>query len=356
MRIVAVHLLNDYSGSPKVLMQLLKGWSKKGLEVHLFTSSTRDGFLSYITKVQYHFFWYKLAENPYLRLVYLLYSQIVLCLKLLFFLKHNDTVYVNTVLPFGATLAAKLRGIKVIYHIHETSMKPQLLKKFLFAWVDFCAYKAIYVSNYLKDKESAARKTNFVLYNAIPQDFYEVAVAHRKNLFDRTNILMICSLKIYKGVHEFLSLSFVLPHYKFRLVVNASQEEIEQFFYNFSIPSNLTIYPVQQNTHPFYSWADLVLNLSHTDKWVETFGLTVIEAMSYGLPVIVPPVGGIAELVANGENGYCVDSQDENTLKNKVIEILENPHVFDHMHQNNLSKIHEFNEDNFIEKSLKLIV
>jgi len=30
---------------------------------------------------------------------------------------------------------------------------------------------------------------------------------------------------------------------------------------------------------------------------VETFGLTILEGMTYKLPAIVPPVGGVIELV-----------------------------------------------------------
>jgi hypothetical protein len=55
MRVIAIHLLNDYSGSPKVLMQLLKGWTKNEFETHLFTCGGREGFLSDIPKVHNHF-------------------------------------------------------------------------------------------------------------------------------------------------------------------------------------------------------------------------------------------------------------------------------------------------------------
>ena len=43
MKIFAFHLLNDYSGSPKVLMQLIKGWTKNNLDVHLVTCKGRNG-------------------------------------------------------------------------------------------------------------------------------------------------------------------------------------------------------------------------------------------------------------------------------------------------------------------------
>ena len=70
MRVIAAHLLNDYSGSPKVLMQLLKGWTKNNIETHLYTCSGREGFLSDIPKVNNHFYWYKFAKNPFVRLAF----------------------------------------------------------------------------------------------------------------------------------------------------------------------------------------------------------------------------------------------------------------------------------------------
>lgn len=133
MRVIAAHLLNDYSGSPKVLMQLLKGWTKNNIETHLYTCSGREGFLSDIPKVKNHFYWYKFAKNPFVRLAFFTISQLILGFKLFFFLKKTDVLYVNTVLPFGAGIIGKIKGCKVIYHIHETSMKPLILKKFLFA-------------------------------------------------------------------------------------------------------------------------------------------------------------------------------------------------------------------------------
>ena len=69
--------------------------------------------------------------------------------------------------------------------------------------------------------------------------------------------------------------------------------------------------------------ADLVLNLSNPSLWVETFGLTLLEAMAYQLPVICPPVGGPIELVKNDENGFCIDSRNMDELIEKIIYILE---------------------------------
>ncbi|MDE5467971.1 hypothetical protein KRE47_07980 [Elizabethkingia meningoseptica] len=86
-RIVAVHLLNDYSGSPKVLMQLLKIWTRNGFDTHLFTSGGRKGFLSDIPLVKTYSFWYHFSSNPLARLFNFFLSQFTLMMKLLFLYK-----------------------------------------------------------------------------------------------------------------------------------------------------------------------------------------------------------------------------------------------------------------------------
>lgn len=76
------------------------------------------------------------------------------------------------------------------------------------------------------------------------------------------------------------------------------------------MPEHLFIFPAQKDVHSFYQEAHLVLNLSHPEQWVETFGMTALEAMSYGLPVIAPPVGRPVELVTDDFNGYRIGQRD----------------------------------------------
>lgn len=61
-----------------------------------------------------------------------------------------------------------------------------------------------------------------------------------------------------------------------------------------------------------------MVSLTNPKLVVETFGLTPLEAMSAGLPVIVPNVGGIAEMVENGVNGYKTDVQDLKQIQMQI--------------------------------------
>ncbi len=354
MRIVAIHLLNDYSGSPKVLMQLLKCWTKNNLKTILYTCGGREGFLSNIPNVETHNYWYQFVENKILRLFFLLTSQFILATKLIFTLKKTDIVYINTVLPFGAAIAGKIRGCKVIYHIHETSIKPLLLKKALFFIVKITASEVVYVSHFLANQENLRLKKT-ILYNVLENDFQKKANQHFKPSKTSKTILMICSLKDYKGVKEFVTLAKMNQKFTFKLVVNASQKEIETYFKNDNLPSNLIVYPTQTDTHQFYNEASLILNLSDTKKWIETFGLTILEGMAYGLPAIVPPIGGVTELVENHKNGYCIDSKDIDLISKKINHLLTNTDEYLHMAQGSLEKSKFFSEEVFEKQAVILV-
>jgi glycosyltransferase involved in cell wall biosynthesis len=56
------------------------------------------------------------------------------------------------------------------------------------------------------------------------------------------------------------------------------------------------------------------LDLLVVNSSAEPFGLTVIEAMASGTPVLATAVDGINEIVRHGENGWLVTAQDRRSL------------------------------------------
>jgi len=57
----------------------------------------------------------------------------------------------------------------------------------------------------------------------------------------------------------------------------------------------------------------------------ETFGSTVIEAMSMGCPIVAARVGGIPEIVQHDVNGLMHHSEDSTDLAAKIIDLLNRP-------------------------------
>ncbi len=55
----------------------------------------------------------------------------------------------------------------------------------------------------------------------------------------------------------------------------------------------------------------------------ETFGLVLIEAMSFGLPVIATDAGGVPEIVIDGQTGILVPPEDAAALRKAIQRLLK---------------------------------
>lgn len=78
------------------------------------------------------------------------------------------------------------------------------------------------------------------------------------------------------------------------------------------------------------SQADVAEHLAETDVFVlpsfaEGVPVTLMEAMASGVPVVATRVGGVAELVDDGTNGYLVEAGEAAPLADAVLSLLADP-------------------------------
>jgi glycosyltransferase involved in cell wall biosynthesis len=107
-------------------------------------------------------------------------------------------------------------------------------------------------------------------------------------------------------------------------------------------PNNITVYPLQTNLHPFYQRAKILLQLSHPESCIETFGLTILEAASYGIPAIVPDIGGPIEIIDSDKNGFCVDTHDLGTIIDKIELLMTNDAIYNKFSRSAIEKSKQF--------------
>jgi D-inositol-3-phosphate glycosyltransferase len=77
----------------------------------------------------------------------------------------------------------------------------------------------------------------------------------------------------------------------------------------------------------YYSAADVFV----TTPWYEPFGITPVEAMACGTPVVGTAVGGIKTTVVDGETGYLVPPNDPERLAERLFALYQNPHMAQRM-------------------------
>jgi glycosyltransferase involved in cell wall biosynthesis/phosphoheptose isomerase len=85
----------------------------------------------------------------------------------------------------------------------------------------------------------------------------------------------------------------------------------------------------------YYAAADIFI----TTPWYEPFGITPLEAMACGIPVIGSDVGGIKYSVQDGKTGLLVPPKDPGTLSEKIEEILCNPKLAEKMKRRSLKRV-----------------
>jgi glycosyltransferase involved in cell wall biosynthesis len=59
----------------------------------------------------------------------------------------------------------------------------------------------------------------------------------------------------------------------------------------------------------------------------EAFGLSILQAMSCGKPIVTTRVGGIPSFVKDGRSGFLVPSENSNTLALSILELIKNPEL-----------------------------
>lgn len=85
----------------------------------------------------------------------------------------------------------------------------------------------------------------------------------------------------------------------------------------------------------YYSAADLFV----TTPWYEPFGITPLESMACGTPVIGSNVGGIKYTVEDGKSGLLVPPNDPDELAIKIYELLHEPKLRAEMRTNAVKRV-----------------
>ena len=129
---------------------------------------------------------------------------------------------------------------------------------------------------------------------------------------DYTIIGMIANIKMIKNPDLFLRVAFRIceTHARsaFLLIGGGNRiEELRSQVHQHGLADRIRLLGKVTDVHPFLRVLDVLMLTSNS----EGKPMSLLEGMSHGLPVVATRVGGIPELVEDGENGFLFQPGDE---------------------------------------------
>lgn len=176
----------------------------------------------------------------------------------------------------------------------------------------------IYVSNFARSIQekympSLKSKPNITLYN-----FSTSIVSEPKTMPTDKYFLFFGRLSYEKGVMTLLKAFKDLPQCRLKVVGTGPKEDGLKAFAQENGMKNVTFlgYKTGKELTDLVSNAYFVIVPS---EWYENNPMTVIEAYSVGTPVIGARIGGIPEIVVDGQTGYQFESANVEDLRDIVL-------------------------------------
>ena len=117
-----------------------------------------------------------------------------------------------------------------------------------------------------------------------------------------------------------------------------------------------------ENIAEFQGWVngekkEYLLNLADAfilPSYNEGLPISVLEAMSYSLPVISTTVGGIPEILKNGENGFIMEPGDKDAIYHAVVSLMEDKNLCKDMGKKPFEKV-QVHLPEYVEKQLETL-
>jgi glycosyltransferase involved in cell wall biosynthesis len=90
-------------------------------------------------------------------------------------------------------------------------------------------------------------------------------------------------------------------------------------------------------------------------RWAEPFGIVAIESMMRGTAVVASNMGGLAEIVQNGQTGFLIPPDDVATLAQALVAILSDRALAEQMGKIGREvAVAHFSEDTFVDRFVEI--
>jgi len=241
---------------------------------------------------------------------------------------HIHTIY-N---PFVVLLCKVTMFSKVYLTIHRYTKFTftQILSFYFSDKVIACGKNlANFLLQYLPERKV------FLLLNGIKESHKVYNVSQLKELKSNYGVqnnypvvLSIGRLTKQKGYTYLIkSISLLKNDYpKIKLIIAGDgelREKLEDLIRELNLNNNIKLLGIIKNVFELFKISDVYVNSSLS----EALPLTLLEAMSSRIPMVVTNVSGNKELVINGKTGLLINPKSEHEIAKAIKKLIDNPEL-----------------------------
>jgi glycosyltransferase involved in cell wall biosynthesis len=355
------------SGKEIMVLELAAGLREAGVELHIVTSRWGSGefakrseaaglptsrmWLGYISATLH---WSEIRMTldqlrrwPALALAYLRFLREIRPQRII----HTNWHHTLLLWPF-------LRPERDILWLHEILPNKAQYRRF-FQSVSHRMSKFIAVSNAVATslKELAVPSSKIrLIYNGV-----SMSPIAGPNSFERPlRVGIVGQIGPWKG-HEDLIRAFQIviasePEtqlYVFGQGSKVYEDYLKQIITELKLEHNVFWQGFVAQKEDIYSTIDILVAPS---RYEEPFGLTPVEAGSFGLPVIASKQGGLQEIIRHGETGLLFEPGDIGQLAESIIEVLKDSERRRIMGQEGMARVTAlFGKERFVHEFLRML-
>lgn len=270
------------------------------------------------------------GKNAVFNSFQLLYSLIAINIKLIFCKKikivHIHTASNNSFRRSAIFVdIAKMFNRKVVLHIHGGGFKDYYAhnKKFVHKVLDKCDTIIALTETWKEFFVNELKYNNTII---VPNIVEEPKIIYKQVKDERLHILYLGLITKQKGIYDLVeTINEHKEEYNNKIVLhiggNGETETIKQMITQYALENIIKFegWVSGDKKKELFNTADIFILPSYT----EGLPISILEAMSYNLPIISTPVGGIPEVVEDGMNGILFAPGDKVAMYNAIAKLTK---------------------------------
>lgn len=209
----------------------------------------------------------------------------------------------------------------------KTSLGRKILKATIKSTDTYIFVSKAGMESYMREFDIIPKERSFVVYNGVGTDKLERGKRNEHKTGQDIKLLYVGRLVKVKGINLLIeAVSELKKRYNIRLTVvgdGPEREPLEKQADEFGISDIVSFVGKKTDVMPYLEDADIFV---YPSVWEEVFGISIVEAMAFGLITVANRVGGIPEIIQDGVNGFLTDEKSANGIVNaikKAITVLE---------------------------------